>query len=73
MEEKTGEERGALSDSRGEGSDVISTCVILLSKSILCLFVFNILSPPNQGACVCVCVFVGVRRMGGLRNEEMRG
>lgn len=56
MEERTREERGALFDSRGEGSDVICTSVILLSKSILCLFVFNILSPPNQGVFVCVCV-----------------
>lgn len=37
--------RGALFDSRGEGSDVISTSAIHLSKSILCLFVFNILQP----------------------------
>ncbi len=61
MEEKRGEERGALSDSRGEGSDVISTSVILLSQSILCLFVFNILSPPYLGVCVCVCVKEGER------------
>ena len=56
MEERTGEARGALFDSRGEGSDVISTSVILLSKSILCLFVFNILRAPSLGVCVCVCV-----------------
>ena len=63
MEERTGEARGALFDSRGEGSDVISTSVILLSKSILCLFVFNILPAPCY-VCVCwlelcVCVWGG--------------
>ncbi len=56
MEERTREKRAALFDSRGEGSDVISTSVILLSKSILCLFVFNILSPPNPSVFVCVCL-----------------
>lgn len=55
MEERTGEARGPLFDSRGEGSDVISTSVILLSKSILCLFVFNILPAPQPG-CMCVCL-----------------
>lgn len=65
MEQRTRERRGALFDSRGEGLDVISTSVILLSKSILCLFVFNILSPPIPG----VCVFVG--RCGwGMRRWE---
>lgn len=70
MEERTGETSGALFDSGGEGSDVISTSVILLSKSILCLFVFNILSPPILG--VHLCALVGVARAGGPRNEEMR-
>lgn len=75
MEERTREERGALSDSGGKRSDVISTSVILLSKSILCLFVFNILSPPSQG-CVFLCVALlelsGIWWGGGLRNEEMK-
>lgn len=54
MEDRIREEWEVLSDSRGEGSDVISTSAILLSKSILCLFVFNILPPPSRGG---VCVF----------------
>lgn len=69
MEERIEAEQAALSDSRGEGSDVISTSAILLSKSILCLFVFNILFPPSRGVCVCFCQsYEG----GGLRNEQMR-
>lgn len=59
MEQRTRERRGALFDSRGEGSDVISTSVILLSKSILCLFVFNILSPPSPGVYLYVCLLGG--------------
>lgn len=65
MEDGVGEEREALSDSRGEGSDVISTSAILLSKSILCLFVFNILPPPSRGSS---CVFVPEFR--GRGTEE---
>lgn len=60
----------AFFDGGGEGSDVISTSAILLSKSILCLFVFNILPPPGRGVCVC---FRWSYEGGGLRNEEMRG
>lgn len=65
MEDGLGEEREALSDSRGQGSDVISTSAILLSKSILCLFVFNILPPPSRGS---GCVFSSEFR--GRGTEE---
>lgn len=61
----SGKEREALSDSGGEGSDVISTSAILLSKSILCLFVFNILPPPSRGSS---CVFLSDFR--GWGTEE---
>lgn len=60
MEGGLGGEREALSDSRGEGSDVISTSAILPSQSILCLFVFNILPPPRRGSrCVFLSEFRG--------------
>lgn len=56
--------REELLTARGEGSDVISPSVILLSKSILCLFVFNIHSPPTPA------VFVrGGRRRGGCQMD----
>lgn len=66
--------RGALFDSGGEGSDVISTSAIHLSKSILCLFVFNILQPAAVRVCVCVCLCWS--REGGAEErgatKEMR-
>lgn len=72
MEQRTRERRGALFDSRGEGSDVISTSVILLSKSILCLFVFNILSPPIPGVYLYVCLLGGAAEEWGDERLTIR-
>lgn len=72
MEQRTRERRGALFDSRGEGLDVISTSVILLSKSILCLFVFNILSPPIPGVYLYVCLLGGAAEEWGDERLTIR-
>lgn len=72
MEQRTRERRGALFDSRGERSDVISTSVILLSKSILCLFVFNILSPRIPGVYLYVCLLGGAAEEWGDERLTIR-